>query len=198
MNTNGKNTKITTMNGRRAERQKGAVLIISLLLLLLLTLLAVTAAHRTVLFQKVSANFYDHEMAMQAAETAIRVADTAISATAGGVGSFQDCSPSRTATTPCLNNPFQDANVPASAIITVPTSKYNPGAIAAGQPQYIVQYLGNYPDTSLSLVKQVSNCSGYGSCVTPGYYDFYRVTVRSSDGSADGRAVVVLQSVFRK
>lgn len=180
------------------KKQGGAVLVVALLLLLLLTLLAVTSAHRTILFQKIGANFYDHEISLQSAETAIRLADATIGTSVGGAGAFLDCSPHQTAAAACLTNPFTDPNVPSSAIVTVSKSNYDGGALLPGQPQYIVQYLGNYPDTSVSLVKQVSNCSGYGSCVTPGYYDFYRVTARSSDGTADGRAVIILQSVFRK
>lgn len=182
----------------RRRRQSGAVLIVALFLLVVLTLLAVASAHRTTLRQKISANFYDREMAVQADEAAVRLADAAIGSISGGVGPFVDCSPSRTATTPCLSNPFNDPNLPAGAITTVPSTSYNPGPLAPGQPQYVVQFLGLFPDTAVTDVKQVSNCAGYGSCVQPGYYNFYRVTARSSAPAGNGRAVVTVQSVFRR
>jgi len=57
------------------RRQNGAVLIISLVLMLILTILGLTAANTTTLQSKMSINMADRNMALQAAEHAMRIAE---------------------------------------------------------------------------------------------------------------------------
>ncbi len=59
----------------RRCRQRGAVLIFSLLMLLVLTLLGVTGVGNSLLEERMSGNFFQTYTAMQAAETALRVAE---------------------------------------------------------------------------------------------------------------------------
>ncbi|MBD8879377.1 pilus assembly protein [Rhodanobacter sp. 7MK24] len=175
-------------------------LAVAMILLLVVTLVGLAAVSGTLMQQKMSANFYDRQTAFQSTEAAMRQAALAIQATTTAApAGFYDCSTpagSSTAANSCLSNPFVDTNVPSSNITTVATTAYNAGNMVASKPQYIVQYMGNFP-TPVPPVKQTSHTSYGGSSAKP-TADFYRVTARSGDPTViGGRAYVVLQSVFR-
>jgi hypothetical protein len=76
-----------------AKAQQGAVLLISLILLLLLTVLALTAANRSTLQERMAANSQDANMAFQTAEAG-RVAT--INAMASINPAFQNITPANT------------------------------------------------------------------------------------------------------
>jgi len=179
--------------------QRGVVLPVALVLLVLVTLVGLAAVRGTVMQQRMAANFYDREIAFQANEAALRQAEAAIrtaTAAASGAAGFPDCSPG--SGNVCQADPFNDDRVPADAITEVPTTAFDGGRLAAGKPQYIVQYMGNFA-MPVPNVKQISSCSGYLPCASTQTADFYRITARSGDPAAiDGRAYVMLQSVFRK
>lgn len=176
--------------------QRGVVLPVALILLVVVTLVGLAAIRGTLLQQKMAANFYDREIAFQANEAALRQAEAAIRAAAAGAAGFQDCSPGSGRV--CRADPFNDADVPAGAIADVPATSFDGGKLAAGTPQYIVQYLGNFA-VPVPKVRQISSCSGYLPCSSAQTADFYRITARNGDpATLGGRAYVVLQSVFRK
>ena len=83
----------------KLRRQNGAVLIVSLIMLLLLTLIGVTAMQTNGLEEKMAGNMLDRNIALQAAESALRDAERDISNTkknavprVSGVSSFTvDC-----------------------------------------------------------------------------------------------------------
>lgn len=59
----------------RAGRQKGAVLFVALILLFILTLLGITAARMETAEERMAQNENNHQLALQAAETALRSAE---------------------------------------------------------------------------------------------------------------------------
>jgi Tfp pilus assembly protein PilX len=186
-----------------AIEQRGVALVVALILLVVITLVGLAAVSGTIMQQKMSSNFYDRDVAFQAAEAALRQAQVAIGAATSGAAApagFYDCSPPAPngtgANNPCQTNPFNDSNVPAADTVPVPPGSYSAGPMAASQPQYIVQYMGKFA-LPTPPVRQLSGCSGYLPCSPPGLVDFYRITARSGPANANGRASVTLQSVFR-
>lgn len=187
--------------------QHGVALIVALILLLLITLVGLAAVGGTIMQNKMAANLYDREIAFQASEAALRKAENAIrvaTAAQSAPAGFEDCSvpagsPDGTPPTNyCPANPFDDANVPADQLVTVVDAKFNPGAVAAASPQYIVQYMGRFAGAE-SDVHQIGGRKPYGAPPSHTQADYYRITARSGDPADVGsRAVVVLQEVFRK
>jgi Tfp pilus assembly protein PilX len=174
-------------------RQRGVALPVALILLVIITLVGLAAVSGTVMQQRMTANFHDRGLAFQASEAALRQAASVIRAAAAPTG-FSDCSPG--SGNVCLANPFDEKNLPT--ITTVSATAFDAGSLKADQPQYIVQYMGNFA-VPVPNVKQISSCSGYLPCAGTQTADFYRITARSGDPAKVGnRAFVVLQSVFRK
>lgn len=62
-----------------ANRQSGAVLVVSLLLLLVMTLLGIGASQSTLLQERMAGNQRDQEVALQGAEAALRAAERELS-----------------------------------------------------------------------------------------------------------------------
>lgn len=175
------------------SRQQGVALVVALILLIVITLVGLAAVRGTIMQQKMTANFYDRQVAFQADEAALRVAQAAIEA-AASPAAFRNCSP--TGGLVCLANPLTDPQLPASAITLVPVSAFDASKLSASQPQYVIEYMGNFQIPS-PVVTQLSSCSGYSPCGSTNYADFYRITARSGPANANARASVTLQSVFR-
>lgn len=177
-----------------ARRQRGVALVVALLLLLVITIVGLAAVRSTTMQQKMTSNFLDRQIAFQGAEAALRQGEVAVQA-ATSTGSFYNCSP--TSGNNCLVNPMTDSNVPTGQYVTVGQSSFDAGTLSASQPQYVVEYLGNFQIPS-PVVSQVSSCSGYGPCSSNGSADFFRITARSGPANAGDRATVTLQSIYRK
>ena len=179
------------------RRQRGLALFVALILLVVITLLGLAAVHGTLMQQKMSANFYDREVAFQAAEAAMRQAALAIqtaTASATAPAGFSDCSPTASTPIACQSDPFTDTgHYFAPTNVTAFT-----GTAQASDPQYIVQYMGKF-QVLMPKVNPTSCPPGQYGCRTGTQIaDFYRITARSGDPSLIGdRAYVVLQSMFR-
>jgi type IV pilus assembly protein PilX len=178
------------------SRQRGVALAMAMILLIVITLVGIAAVSGTLGQQKMSGNFYDRQVAFQETEAAMRVAalaiQTATTSTPAPAG-FLNCAAS--SGNVCQSNPFTDPGVTATPT-AVTTTQYQYGGLVAGQPQYFVQYMGNFQVPN-PPVKQTSKGS-YGQTPAPETADFYRITARSADPTATtGRAYVILQSVFR-
>lgn len=185
-----------------ATGQRGVALVVAMILLVVITLVGLAAVSGTIMQQKMSSNFYDRDVAFQAAEAALRQAQVAIGAAAASAvapAGFYDCSPPAPngtgANNQCQANPFNDSTL-ASYIVQVKNTDYAAGPMAASQPQYIVQYMGKFA-LPTPPVRLLSGCSGYLPCNPPALVDFYRITARSGPADANGRASVTLQSVYR-
>lgn len=175
-------------------RQRGIALVVALLLLVVIMLVGLAAVRSTTMQQKMTSNFLDREVAFQSAEAALRQGEVAVQA-ASDPAVFYNCSPG--SGNNCLVNAMADSNVPASQVVSVSEESFDAGRLAASQPQYVVEYLGNFQIPS-PAVSQVSNCSGYGPCSSNSTADFFRITARSGPANAGERASVTLQSVYRK
>lgn len=177
--------------------QRGVALVVALLLLVVITLVGLAAVRGTIMQQKMTANFYDRQIAFQATEGALRQAEIAVSAApAPSSSTFAPASPIRNCSynsgNHCLANPFTDPS-PSPALLptTVATASFDAGTLAAAKPQYVIEYLGYFkapPDTVKSLTGKTAQH----------YSGFYRITARSGDPSTvNNRASVTLQSIFR-
>lgn len=164
---------------------------VALVLLVVVTLVGLAAVRGTIMQQKMTANFYDREVAFQAAEAALRQGEAEVQSAASPSG-FRNCTPS--SATKCVPNPFTDSTVTATS---VKATAFDATKLAAMQPQYVIEYLGNFTIPPPS-VHQLSNCSGYSPCGAINTADFYRITARSGDATVGNRATVVLQTVYRR
>ena len=192
-------------SSRHASTQRGVALVVALILLVVITLVGLAAVRGTIMQQKMTANFYDREIAFQATEAALRQAEALVqvaavvpSATSPATLGFDCRAPLGAVGHNCLPDPFNDAGVPAAQIQTVAASSFNAGGVSASQPQYVIEYMGNFTIPS-PTVKQLSNCSGYAPCGNNNTADFYRVTARNGDPTVvQNRSVVELQTMYRR
>ncbi|WP_231381748.1 PilX N-terminal domain-containing pilus assembly protein [Rhodanobacter sp. OR87] len=181
---------------RRGE-QRGVALVVALILLVVITLVGLAAVRGTIMQQKMAANMYDRQVAFQGAEAAMRAAAASIPTSPGDVA--RNC---QSASVVCLANPFDDPWIKANpgSIKTLSTAQYTAGSLATGQPQYVVENMGNFQDPSASTgFSQSANSHNYG--VNGGTITniYYRVTARSGDPAQVGeRAVVVLQAMIKQ
>lgn len=182
---------------RRAHpaRERGVALVVALILLVVISLVGLAASRGTIMQQKMASNLYDRQIAFQTAEAAMRAAAASIPNSPASVA--RNC---QSASVICLANPFDDPNLPTGSIKNLSTSQYTASTIATGQPQYVIENMGNYQDPSNNTgFNQSANSHNYG--VNGGSITniYYRVTARSGDPSqVDGRAVVVLQAMIKQ
>lgn len=184
----------TARPGYRAG-ERGVALVVALILLLVVTLVGLAAVRGTIMQQKMAGNMYDRQIAFQNAEAAMRVAAASIPTNPGDVA--RNC---QSASVICLADPFSDPNLPAGSIKTLPTGQYQAGTLATGQPQYVIENMGNFQDPNANTgFNQSANSHNYG--VNGGSITniYYRVTARSGDPAQVGsRAVVVLQAMIKQ
>lgn len=184
-------------------RQGGIALVVALILLVVITLVGLAAVNGTIMQNKMAANQHDREIAFQAAEAALRQAQLSITAQASrgtpAPTGIEDCSTSSGNVDPantCAPNPFDDAAI-GDFVQTIPAKTFSAGTLAAGQPQYVIQYTGRFVAPALNTHTTSSASYANPTQSTP-LADYYRITARSADPADLGdRAVVVLQSVFQ-
>jgi len=174
------------------RRQRGVALFISLVLLLVLTIVGVSSVQTTSLETRMARNEHDTLLAFQAAESALRdaesfliqnissVEDTDVFTDAGGGGLWT------VADDPADQDPWEVANVWAGAqSVVAPTDV---GAVVVEAPRYLIEHLGD--------VESIENPYQ----LNPDYPDpvdrvaMFRITSRGVGGSAN--AQVLLQSTF--
>lgn len=180
------------------SRQQGVALVVALILLVVITLVGLAGVRGTIMQQKMASNLYDRQVAFQTAEAGLRVAAARIATNPTDVARKCDSGV-------CLANPFEDPDLPAGSIHTVPsgtgTGQFTIGKVAAEQPQYVVENMGKWAETDASTTSSQSpNSSCYG-CKAGGAVEavYYRVTVRSGDPDTVGdRSVVTLQAMIKQ
>lgn len=185
-----RSNKISTSN-----HQRGIALVLSLVFLLLLTMIGIAALNTTALEEKMTNNVKDRNLAFQAAESALILAeswiytqigkpvfpnvsaglylpDTGVSGDPDGVDNWNE-------------NIWSGSNV-----VTYPNK---PGASGSGslgkiqtQPRYILEDMGEVPESGGSVVTS-SNYKSSGSTVL-------RITARGTGGT--DAAVVMVQSTY--
>ena len=176
------------------NRQSGVALAIALVLLLAITLVGLAGIRGTTLQEKMSSNMQDRDVAFQAAEAALRVAEQRLADTTAVI--WHDCSLGGTTCEAVPSGggvPWQTVTAGAAA------DEFDAGALAAAQPQYVVENMGLWPDpTSNTGVNLSGSATQYGAQGTSTTVNFYRVTARSADPTnVSDRAIVVLQSWVR-
>lgn len=174
------------------DGQKGAALIVSLVMLLLITLLGLASARTVSLEEKMAANSYDRNLALQAAEAALREGE-AYAETNKPTPAYTDadanCPTSPSAIDNCSNGvcPVPDKDCPSrwdpsSGFTGWTNASTSLGTLAGTAPQYFIEYLGtSFPCTD-------------GGSSDPKNCKRYRITARCNPGA--GRATVMLQSVY--
>ncbi|MBI5780283.1 MAG: pilus assembly protein [Rhodocyclales bacterium] len=176
---------------------EGFALIIALIMLLILTILGVVAVRVVALEEKMAGEVYDRNLALQAAEAALRVGEAAaenqskLSPPNSGFPSYTDAD--GTCPSTALNNcsgglcsiPDKDCLERwqnSSFTQWVSATTVDLGDLSGNTPQYYVEHLGgNFPCTD-------------GGATDPKNCNRYRITARSNPGT--GRATVMLQSVY--
>jgi type IV pilus assembly protein PilX len=172
------------MRVTRARHQRGVALIVVLILLLVMTLLGLSSMRGTVLEERMSGNMFDRGLAFQAAEAALREAETLIvdvppvfPAAGCNAGFCALQVPVLGTPEPALDPAFDGAWRTATA---------NVGTLAV-QPQFLIEDMG--------LGETTLGCSGEPEDTRSKFCEVprYRISARSS---AADRAQILLQSTF--
>lgn len=182
----------------RPGNQRGISLLIVLMLLLVTTLLGIAVLRGTLLEERMSANLYDRSLAFQAAESALRRAEASVQAAVmGGTSIGLDCS------TPGTSCPVLPANAytgnEAGCSLGQPDCWVDDDestlTIAAGRPQYYIQYMGQRDSIDELGLGSSANANQYGGGGGVPLESVYRVLARSNDpANGSARSIVVLQS----
>jgi type IV pilus assembly protein PilX len=182
-----------------ARAQDGIALVVALILLVLITLVGLAAVRGTILQQRMASYQYDREQAFQSAEAAVRAASALIVTTPTIV--WHNC---QAGGITCLPNPFNDSSLTTGNIHPVATGtstgQYTASSTAYGQPQFVVENMGNWVDqTTNTGFGSTANSRNYGVQGASGTAVFYRITARSGDPAVVGdRAVVTIQAIVKQ
>lgn len=162
------------------QRQTGAVLAISLVFLLIMTIIGITAAQNAGLEEKMAGNLRDHNLAFQAAETALRAAEEEtsnfscpITLAAAVGGRYAHASLYGNTGVPNIGDGAGNVWATPNAAYTYEGNNLS-NTTSTAQPKFIIQCIN-------STVSATS---------------LYRVIARGTGGTTD--AVVILQSVYSR
>lgn len=128
-------------------RQSGVVLFVSLILLSVLTLLAVTGMKTSIIEEKMSGNLRDNELAHQAAESALREAETfinnltSVTALTNTNGLYRAAADAASLEPDYLDPDTWD---PANTSNYTEASDLGGSAQLAQPPKYIIKHIGNH------------------------------------------------------
>ena len=180
------------------RRQHGAVLIISLLLLLVMTLIGITAMQSSTLEEKMAGNMHNRNVALQAAEAALRVAEADIEAMVSTAafddsGAYYSDLSTVVPTTQEFSDEatWNDAAVTAGDVIQISGSDAVDGV--SRQPVYFIQFIGK---TEAGGNPSLGMGPGYGGLNTGDTSSLFRVTVRATGRTAGSQ--VILRTIYGK
>ncbi|MDX1253171.1 MAG: pilus assembly protein PilX [Gammaproteobacteria bacterium] len=168
------------MNHSIHAKQHGSVLIVSLMILLVLTLIGVTAMGVSTLEEKMAGNSRDQALGFQAAEAALRDAETLLNGIAT-TGAFNN--------TNGLYATGQAPDIFANATWTGSASRTGTAVPnVPNPPRFIVEFVGvtGRPTPMLE--------SGYGDSSGGGQITNFRITARGTGGTDS--ATVLLQEYY--
>lgn len=173
------------------NRHRGAALVVSLILLLILTIIGVTVARLQTVEERMSRNENNHQLALQAAEAALRNVENGINA----YGNNWDADANGMFALIAANGSIYDqwlANTApvgtwlsyASATNTGPPLSNVP---LQAQPQYVIEHLppAAIPSDNISVKE-------FGGIPK----DIYRITARASGADASSNSTI--QSIYRR
>jgi type IV pilus assembly protein PilX len=184
--------KFHSHSGRSSSRQRGAALVVSLLLLLVMTLLGLGASQSTFLQERMAGNQRDEEIALQAAEAALRGAEKRLS---------PDRDPLKPCTAPGVDCDYYEPN-------TLVDERGQAFDLAAQPNLWWVTWGREYEfadelegvATDPEFVTELAYTESSTATINgPGFKterDFYNVTARSSGQSETAK--VVLQSSYAR
>jgi type IV pilus assembly protein PilX len=173
-------------NGTFCPKQRGVALVMAMIFLLLMNVLAVAAMNTSVLEERMAGNMGNSSVAFQAAESALRAGEV-------WLGSRRDKPVFDPANT---SDGLHLASLTATPAWDPSTGVWSSSDIftysglsgVAAQPTYIIEDLGEIPDTGGSLVLP-TNYKSTGK-------NLFRITARAT--GENNTAVVFLQSVYEK
>lgn len=182
----------------RHGAQRGVALVVALILLVVATLIGLSGVRGTNLQERMSANMYDRSLAFQRAESGLRAAEAAITASwritdLGGV----DCSAASGQL--CLAMPDTTFTGTSANWIRVDDPHDVNGDRTPGTPEYFIQFMGTGSSENNLGLNANADYGNYGNSYPPDNVAYYRVTARSSAPADTGdRSVVVLQSTVKR
>ncbi len=164
-------------------RQQGVALAVVLILLVVMTLLGLVAVRGTLMQEHMSASQYDRSLSFQAAEGALREAESVAQGRptpASGCSNGVCATPVAPFATRWLDDTFWAAN--SKEVTTV-----LPEEGLTAKPRYLVEWMGKFNSPGCTTSGDVSETS----CTE--LENRYRITVRSQ---AAGRSDVTLQTNY--
>jgi type IV pilus assembly protein PilX len=168
---------------RTYYRQNGAVLVVSLLLLLVITLVSVASMQRSVLQERMTANLYERQLAVQQVEAALRSAEDWV----------EDQLPDPRLEIPA-NGWFY--NVPVVADIDRwqdPLTLWRDAPVIntnmANAAEYLIEYLGEWPSPTNPDCASATTIEA--DCLSP----TFRITARNI--ITPGTPEVLMQTIWR-
>ncbi|MEM6710379.1 MAG: PilX N-terminal domain-containing pilus assembly protein [Pseudomonadota bacterium] len=168
------------------QRQQGIALFISLVLLLVLTIIGVSSVQSTSLEVRMARNDYDSLLAFQAAESALRDAETAVEALPGLAG-FNDAGANGLWTiAPMDETPRWEDAAAWAAGTSVQGSEMDE---VAAQPLYMIEHVASVIVVENAVLLD-DPYGGGGSAQV----EMFRITARGTGGTDN--AQVFLQSIF--
>lgn len=190
-------------------KQKGSVIIISLIMLLLLTIVGITGMRVSGLEERMSGNFRDHELAFQAAESALSEAEAWVENTSFSTTDFQaSCASGQCFTATCsdglcFDGVFPTTGAPVSSCSVGTTnpwedwtmwddsSKYRTATSLTGissAAKYIVEF------RCYMVIDDTKNNAS--TSLTSEWAYSFRITTLSAGATADSK--VMLQTTYKK
>lgn len=164
------------------KKQKGAALFVSLVFLLILSVLGVSSMNDTIMQGKMASAIQDGNVALQGAETAVRIAEEAIE----GFISTNDF----TAAGPL----YTSGNAPdpfAAATWTGNTASRETGAVTGqvNQPRYFIELAGMVSDLGSSGgIAEIGNA--YGTNTGESDITTFRIVARGTGGTGTSQRVI--------
>lgn len=176
ISANKKYKTVTVQPARCAASQSGAVLIVSLIMLLLLTMIGVTSMQTTSLEERMAGNMRDKNLAFQAAETTLRVAEATLPPPPppapqmifNGSNGYYDSAATPAVTTDAFWEDYTNSHDSGISLANLSQA-----------PRYIIQDMDCIPPA-------IAPCVGQ---------HIYRITAYAYGGSTN--AVVILQSIYQ-
>jgi type IV pilus assembly protein PilX len=176
---------------RSPHAERGATLVVVLVLLLLMTLLGLASLRGTLLEERMTSNLLDRSIGFQNAEAALREAEALVTGTIVVPGS--GCNALGICATPVASATERWVDAAFAGWRTSPTIS---AADAANRPQYIIEYMGEFPDVLENQLNRSANEAQYGAQGGVQLRRYYRITARSRDPGTNDRSFVVLQSTI--
>ncbi|HAW93942.1 TPA: PilX protein [Candidatus Azambacteria bacterium] len=164
-------------------RQKGAVLVVALLLLLVITLVSVASMQRSVLQERMTANLYERQLAVQQVEAALRSAENWVAA------QLPDPRVQIPANAWFYNVPVVAAVDRWQDPLTVWRDAPAINTDMANSAQYFNEYLGEWP--SPTAPDCASSTTIEPECLSP----TFRITARNI--VTPGTPEVLMQTIWR-